>query len=164
MRGGPKRTMSGCGASSGAAGGGAWPPRGRWRWSRRPRDAHALTHAARELVRILALEPVEAGHVEVAPRSLDPLEPGDAQLLEAELDVGSHRAPGKERELLEHGGGHRRPPGARLALEVDPARAGGQEPRDDAEQGGPATARGTQQGHALARLDREVHLVERHHV
>ena len=56
----------------------------------------------------LASKPAQAGHARgSAACARARSKPRDAQLLEAELHVGPHGAPGKERELLEHGGRHR---------------------------------------------------------
>src|ERR1041384_5117146 len=68
----------------------------------RARDADALLHTAGDLVRIIFLEAVEADELEVLARDRLALLARDALDLEAEFDVGEHRAPGKEAELLEN--------------------------------------------------------------
>ena len=129
----------------------------------RARDAHALPHAARELMRVLVLEAAEAHLLDVPAGARRPLRHGQPQLLEAQLDIGLGGTPGKERELLEHRRGERlaRAP---LALEEHLPRAGGQEPGDEAEQGGLAAARGTQDGHELLGHGGEGDVLQRDHV
>src|SRR5437588_624224 len=105
----------------------------------RARDPHTLAHAARQLVWVLRLEPREPGHVEVAARAPGALVAGQAHLLQAELDVGLHGAPRKERELLEdHRGG--RAARRQFTVEPDGALGGRQQSRDEVEERGLAAA------------------------
>ena len=71
--------------------------------------------------------------------------------LERQQDVLEHRAPGHEVGLLEDKADAR----GRAAREIDTARRGREQPRQDAQQGGLAAARWTQHADELARADRE---------
>src|SRR5215470_11904141 len=85
------------------------------------RDTDPLAHPPRELVGILALEALEAGHGDETRRAVPTFRGRHTKLFEAELHVASHGPPWKEGELLEHGGGERLM-GAALPLENDLAR------------------------------------------
>ena len=123
-------------------------------------DADPLPHPTRQLVRVLRLEAGEPGHVQLVSRATRALRRGDAHLLEPELHVGLHRAPRKQRELLEdHGGG-----GAarrQLAVEPDRALARRQQSRDEIQQRRLAAARRPEHRDELLGVDDEIDAVER---
>src|SRR5579875_57785 len=66
-----------------------------------PRNADALAHAARELVRVVALEGAQPNAAQVLAGELAAGGGGLADDLQAQLDVVQHGAPRQERELLE---------------------------------------------------------------
>ena len=70
----------------------------------RPGKADALPHPARELFRIGGLEAVEPDQVDRIDRAAAPLGAGDAERLEAELDIAEHRQPREQRKGLKHHG------------------------------------------------------------
>ena len=125
-----------------------------------PSDADPLAHAPRELMRVLRLEAGETGERDVLARAADAVGRRHAELLEAELDVRLHGAPGEQGGLLKDHR-RRRPARREVALELDHATARPREPGDDVEERGLAAARGADQRDELLRLDGEAHAPER---
>ena len=70
----------------------------------RAREADPLLHAARELVGVLVAPLLEPDQLELLGDHLVALGLGHATQLEAEADILGDRAPGQQRELLEHHG------------------------------------------------------------
>ncbi len=70
----------------------------------RAREAHALAHAAGQLLRIGVLETVETDEIDRRERALAPLGRRHASRLEPDLHILEHGEPGKQREGLEHHG------------------------------------------------------------
>ena len=68
----------------------------------RARQAHALAHAAGELLRIGAFVAVEPDQIDGRQRPLVAFGRRDALRLQPDLDVLQHREPGEQREGLEH--------------------------------------------------------------
>src|SRR5215467_8030579 len=68
----------------------------------RARDRGALLHAARELRRVAVLEALESDQLDEGLRALLALGARHALPLEAVKNVGAHRLPGKQREVLEY--------------------------------------------------------------
>src|SRR5437667_167725 len=69
---------------------------------RRPGDAHALLHAARERIRVDVLESGQADQGDVPLRHLSRRAGGNASDLRSERDILAHRVPGEQRVLLEN--------------------------------------------------------------
>ena len=67
-------------------------------------EADPLLHAARELVGVLVAPLLEPDQLELLGDHLVALGLGHAAQLEAEADILGDRAPGQQRELLEHHG------------------------------------------------------------
>ena len=63
--------------------------------------ADALPHAAGQLLRIGALEPVQADDVDRFDRAPPPLGGGDALRFQAQFDIAEHRQPRKQGKALE---------------------------------------------------------------
>src|SRR5919106_116899 len=71
----------------------------------RAADRDALLHAAGELARVLAREPLQAERAEETRRDRAPALRVHAAELEAELDVLERRPPGAQARVLEYGRG-----------------------------------------------------------
>ncbi|MCY1225075.1 hypothetical protein D9M72_372650 [compost metagenome] len=131
----------------------------------RPRDRHALLHAARELVRVHIGELREAHLVQVVQRALGRfLAPQRARGEQREHHVLLHRLPRRQLvELLEHDDAV----GARLrhapAVEPDLALDRRDEPGHRLEQRGLAAARGPEQHEAVGGMHVEAHAVRGAH-
>ena len=123
-------------------------------------ESDALPHAARELLGIGRLEPVETDEIDRLQRPLPPLGTRHALRLQAELDIAEHGEPGKEREGLEHHGDAVRRAVDDVAAIGDAALGGRREAGDDAQKGRFAGARLAEDGDDLAFLQREVDMVE----
>jgi hypothetical protein len=126
------------------------------------RAPHPLLHPARELPRIVTLEPLESDGPDEGARDGLALRPRRSPQLEAEGDRCQHVRPRKERGVLEH---HRAlGAGARDVRAVDRhgALVGGDEPGQDPEEGRLAAPARTDQAHELVRRDREAHVGDRH--
>jgi hypothetical protein len=65
-------------------------------------DGHTLAHAARQLVRVLALEALEADQLEQRHRPHARGPSIESQHLGGQEDLGEHRPPRKEDRILEH--------------------------------------------------------------
>src|SRR5262249_13035230 len=74
----------------------------RWIEGERARDRSALLHAARELRRVAVLEALEAHQLDEGLYALLALGARHALPLKAVENIGAHRLPGKQREVLEH--------------------------------------------------------------
>src|SRR5215470_14086763 len=85
----------------------------------RARDRGALLHAARELGWIAVLEALEADELNEGLRALLALGARHALPLEPVKDVGAHRLPRKQREMLEHDAAVGPGSGDRLAVDHD---------------------------------------------
>ena len=101
---------------------------------KRPRDGHALPHAARKLARKGILEPLEADEVDQMRDMLGGGGQRPAQDLQRHLDIAPDAAPRQQRGVLK---GDPRQPVARsvercLARDADLARVGRLEPHGDA--------------------------------
>ncbi len=127
-------------------------------------DRHPHPHAARELVRIGALEPGEPDRAQRRRRAvaLGRAHPsGDA---ERQFDVGGDRAPRHQRRVLEDKPDPpRRGSCAALAADIDYARAVARlgEAGDDAQQCALAAARWPEQAEELARRHRQIDAAQR---
>ena len=123
-------------------------------------ERHALLLSAGELMRQPlgeAAEPDQAQSLRDAPVALGA---GYVPHLEPETDIGGDRHMREERIALEHHAGVARigrPPRHVLVSDDDAAACRRNEARDHSECCGLAAARGAEQGHQLALLDREGH-------
>jgi hypothetical protein len=112
-------------------------------------------------MRVGALEGRKPHHGDVAARDLPPLGRAHALELEAERHVIEHRAPGQQREVLEH----QRAVGAgrddRLAVEAHRSGSRPDQRRDQHQQGALAATRWAHDGDELAVRDRQVDVRER---
>src|SRR5581483_10800228 len=106
-------------------------------------------------------ESLQADELDVGLRAALLLVAREAELLEAVAHVRSNRAPGKEREVLEHHAAIRAGPGDRRTFDADCALLHRQEAADEIEQRRFAAARGSEQRDEFARRNRERHLLER---
>ena len=122
--------------------------------------ADALPHAAGQLLRIGILEPVEPDQIDRADRPPPPLGAGDAQRLEAELDIAEHGQPRKQRIALEHHRDAANRLGDRHAAIFDNALARRHEPGENAQKGRFAGSRFAEDRDDLAVAQREVDMVE----
>jgi hypothetical protein len=114
---------------------------------------HALSHAARELVGELALEPLEVDDMQQLAHALAPLRLRDALELERELDVALGGEPREQRRLLEHERG--------APVDLEGSGGGPVEAGDEVQQRALAAPRRAQQAHELAGADVQRHAVER---
>ena len=126
----------------------------------RSRDAHALAHAAAELLGVGVLEAVEADNVDGVERRLGALLAGDAASLEAQLHVLLHRKPREQRKRLEHEAHAGIGAGELLAAVLHGARGGRHETRQHAKEGGLAGTRTAEQRHDLAIVQLEAHVAQ----
>ena len=112
----------------------------------RARDRGALLHAARQLLRVVLVEALQAHLGQEAVRDLQLLRARQAALAQAEADVVQHRQPGEQRVALEHHAAVGA--GAVDALAVEQHLAGGRvvQPGDDAQQRALAAAAGAEDG------------------
>src|SRR5215470_1536406 len=126
-------------------------------------DGGALLHAARELRRIAVLEALEADQLDEGLRALLALGARHALPLEAVKNVGAHRLPGKQREVLEHDAAVG--PGAsdRLAFDQDAAALDREESTDQIKQRRLAAAGGAEQRQELPCAHRKRDVIEREH-
>src|SRR5690606_26536973 len=115
---------------------------------------HAHPHAARELPRVLPLEPGEPHEVERGAGPLPPLLPRDAPQLADQLDVAQGGAPLQQGGVLED---IARGPGGHL----DRAAGGGLQPGREPKQRGLAAAGRPDDGDELTRGDGQAHVGER---
>src|SRR3989441_13097190 len=114
-----------------------------------------FAHAARQLVRMIALEAGETdpgdpvGHARARRSRVDPTEQ------ERQTDILGDGLPGKEGVALEDEAQARVDPVDGLPVQADAARADRHEPRDEAEERGFAAAGGSHDRHELAAADVE---------
>ena len=118
--------------------------------------ADALAHAARQLARIGGFVAVEADQIDRRQRAFADLRLGQAQRLEAELDVFQNRQPGKQREGLKHHGDARRRRVHRLAEIGDGAGRRQRQARDQAQQCRFARSGAAKQADDLPLLQRQI--------
>src|SRR5262249_58589154 len=85
----------------------------------RARDLSTLLHAARKLRGIAVLEPLEPDELDEGPGPLLPFRTRHPLPLEPVEDVGAHRLPGEQREMLEHDAAVRSRSGDRPAVDQD---------------------------------------------
>src|SRR5215204_5658354 len=119
--------------------------------SERARDADALLHAARELVRVAAGRVPEAGEVEELAGNPLALRSRHAAHLGTEGDILEHGLPGEEREGLEDDAAVRPRPGDRTVADADLAGGRRDEACDHVEDRALAAAGGTDDRDELAR-------------
>src|SRR6185437_4765086 len=129
----------------------------------RARDRDALLHAARELPREFAFEPVELDQLDDPRRALELFLFRQAHDLQGQRDVAQHAAPRIERRSLEDiaiSAGEARLLG-RDAVDLNGAAGRAFEIGDDAQQRGLAAARRPDQRHEIPFVDGEVDVAER---
>ena len=127
----------------------------------RAREADALAHAARQLLRVGVFEPVEADQVDGGQRPLAALLRRHALRFQPQLDVLLDREPGEQREALEHHGKSVGGAFDRLAVDCRLRRSlGRHQPRDDAQKRGLARAGAAQQRDNLVVVHGQVDIVE----
>ncbi len=127
----------------------------------RPHQAHALLHAAGELIGIVTLEAGQADQLEIVRHPRLDLRARRPRHGEPEGGVVVDGLPGEQAEMLEHhGNAVGRPAGHRLAMDEKLAAAEIGEAGDTAQQRGLAAAGGTHDAHDLVAPDRERQLME----
>src|SRR5262249_57136432 len=99
-----------------------------------------LTHAARELARMVMLESLKADELQELHRALPFGGADSARDLAPDDRVGEHRAPRQEIVALEHEAAIAARAAHRASVERHLARGGGFEAPDDAQKGGLAAA------------------------
>ncbi|MNT34582.1 hypothetical protein D3C72_1705760 [compost metagenome] len=131
----------------------------------RPRDPHALLHAAGDFPRQLVLGGQQAHQVQRGARALDQLGAlflGPEHALDGQVHILETVQPRQQRMVLEH---HRavRAGAGDLALGAQQHAAGGpSQAGDQVQQGRLAAARMADQRDELALLDRQVDVAQRH--
>ncbi len=125
------------------------------------RHVDALAHAARELVRVVALEASETRHGDEFFRDLRGLRPGLARKREPIGHVLDHGLPGQQRILLEHHGAVRAGLSDAGAVHEHGTVGRLQQSVDDAQQRGLAAAARAHDRDELALTDREVDRTQR---
>src|SRR5262249_23304535 len=73
-----------------------------WINRKSPRNADPLTHAARQLVRVVMLESLQTHKVNIAAGAGCEIFSAPAMQFQAEADVFQYRPPRHQREVLEH--------------------------------------------------------------
>src|SRR5262249_31480403 len=126
-------------------------------------DCRALLHTAGQLGRIAVLETREANEVDEALRAPFTLLSRQAHLLQAVEDVGAHRLPREQREMLEHDAAVGTGAANRHTIEQDSTPLGLKEAADQVEQGGLAAARWSQDRKEFARAHLKGDILQRQH-
>ena len=126
----------------------------------RARDADALLHAARELLRVRLLEALEADEIDGAVDALGGVRAADAAAVEADADVLGDRQPRVEREALEDDRRAGMHAAERHAVAEHLAGGRRDEAGHDAQERRLAAARRTEHDGHLAGLDREAHVAQ----
>src|SRR5690606_32687493 len=123
----------------------------------------ALLHAARELPRVTVARVVEPDREQRVVDEAGALLLGELLVLERQLDVAPHREPGVEAAaiLLEDERHVLGRPRDGLAVELDDARGGGEQPGDALEQGRLAAPRGADDAYELAAAHLEADVADR---
>ena len=129
----------------------------------RARERGALLHAAGELRGIAVLETLQPDQIDERLRALLALRARQPLPLEAVENVGAHRLPREQREMLEHDAAVGPGPGDRLAVDQDLAGLGREKAADEIEQRRLAAARGAEQRDEFPLAHVERHVVERQH-
>ena len=123
-------------------------------------DGHALTHPAREFVRVALAEAGQAHQVQKLLGSLPALAFGNLADLQPDLDVLKHGTPRKQRIALEHHALLAVDAAGRLAVDADAAAALACQPGQHIEKRGLAAARGPEEGEELAFTDIEIEVLQ----
>src|SRR5262249_33472478 len=121
----------------------------------------ALTHAARELARMVVLESLEADELQELHRALSFGGTDPARDLAPNDRVGEHGAPRQKIVALEQEAAIAARAAHRASVERHFARAGSFEAGDDAQKRGLAAARRTDDRDELAALDRKIDVLQR---
>src|SRR5262249_39011949 len=132
-----------------------------WIDGQRAGEVDALTHAARELARMVVLESLEADELQELHRALPFGGAHSARDLAPDDRVGEHRAPRQEIVTLEHEAAVAARTAHRASVERHLARGGRFEAGDDAQKRRLAAARRADDRNELAALDREIDVLQR---
>ncbi len=110
---------------------------------------------------VVGIESIQSHQLYIFLNPLVPLLPAHISELQAEGDVGEHRPPGEEAEILKDEAAVVAGPAHREAVYQNPAGGGRYQPAHDAKECGLAATTGAHDGEELLLLDIEGDLMQR---